>query len=55
MIAIPFGFVGVIVALILHGEPLGFMAVTGLIGLAGVVVNDSLVLIDFATGDDGRG
>jgi multidrug efflux pump subunit AcrB len=46
MIAIPFGFVGVIVALILHGEPLGFMAVTGLIGLAGVVVNDSLVLVN---------
>jgi multidrug efflux pump subunit AcrB len=45
MIAIPFGFVGVIIALVLHGEPLGFMAITGLIGLAGVVVNDSLVLV----------
>jgi multidrug efflux pump subunit AcrB len=46
MIAIPFGFVGVIVALAVHGEPLGFMAITGLIGLAGVVVNDSLVLVN---------
>jgi multidrug efflux pump subunit AcrB len=46
MIAIPFGFVGVIIALTLHGEPLGFMAITGLIGLAGVVVNDSLVLVN---------
>jgi len=45
MVAVPFGFVGVIVALALHGEPLGFMALIGSIGLAGVVVNDSLVLV----------
>jgi multidrug efflux pump subunit AcrB len=44
--AIPFGIVGVIVALILHGEPLSFLAIIGTIGLAGVVVNDSLVLVD---------
>jgi multidrug efflux pump subunit AcrB len=31
----------------LHGEPLGFLAIMGLIGLSGVVVNDSLVLVDY--------
>jgi multidrug efflux pump subunit AcrB len=46
MIAIPFGAVGVVLALILHHEPLGFMAILGLIGLTGVVVNDSLVLVN---------
>jgi multidrug efflux pump subunit AcrB len=46
MAAIPFGYTGVIVAFGLHGEPLGFMAVMGIIGLSGVVVNDSLVLVN---------
>jgi multidrug efflux pump subunit AcrB len=43
--AIPFGFVGVIGTLAAHGEPLGFLAMVGMIGLSGVVVNDSLVLV----------
>jgi multidrug efflux pump subunit AcrB len=46
MMAVPFGIVGVIVAFALHDQPLGFLAVTGVIGLAGVVVNDSLVLVN---------
>jgi len=45
MIAIPFGIVGVIVGFSLHNEPLGFLGMIGVIGLAGVVVNDSLVLV----------
>jgi multidrug efflux pump subunit AcrB len=45
LVAIPFGIVGVIIALALHHEPLSFLAMTGTIGLAGVVVNDSLVLV----------
>ncbi|UCF78360.1 MAG: efflux RND transporter permease subunit [Candidatus Eiseniibacteriota bacterium] len=46
MAAIPFGIMGVILAFALHGEPLGFVAMLGVIGLAGVVVNDSLVLVN---------
>jgi multidrug efflux pump subunit AcrB len=46
IIAVPFGIVGVIIAFALHGEPLTFMGMTGIIGLAGVVVNDSLVLVN---------
>jgi multidrug efflux pump subunit AcrB len=45
IVAIPFGLTGVIITLALHGEPLGFLAMTGVIGLVGVVVNDSLVLV----------
>jgi multidrug efflux pump subunit AcrB len=46
MSAIPFGIMGVIVAFALHGEALGFVAMMGVIGLGGVLVNDSLVLVN---------
>ncbi|NIM19237.1 MAG: AcrB/AcrD/AcrF family protein [Candidatus Latescibacteria bacterium] len=45
MSAVPFGLVGVVMAFALHGQPLGFLAMMGVIGLSGVVVNDSLVLV----------
>ncbi len=44
MAAIPFGIIGVIIAFVLHNEPMSFMGMLGTIGLIGVVVNDSLVL-----------
>lgn len=47
MCTIPLGIIGVIIAFILHGEPLSFLAILGIVGLAGVVVNDSIVLVDF--------
>lgn len=46
IIAIPFGITGVVIAFALHGEPFGFVAIMGIIGLSGVVVNDSLVLVN---------
>jgi len=46
MMAIPFGLVGVIVGFAVHDVPLGFLAATGIIGMVGVVVNDSLVLVN---------
>ena len=45
MTAIPFGLASVIITFALHNEPLGFMAMLGVVGLSGVVVNDSLVLV----------
>jgi multidrug efflux pump subunit AcrB len=45
MAAIPFGIVGVIIAFAIHGEPMSFVGMLGAIGLAGVVVNDSIVLV----------
>ena len=44
--AIPFSILGVIIAYLLHGTPLSFTGMLGVIGLAGVVVNDSLVMVD---------
>ena len=47
MVAIPFGLIGVVGAFALHGESLGFMAIMGVTGMMGVVVNDSLILVNF--------
>ncbi len=44
---LPFGFIGVIGTFAMHGKPLGFIAFIGVIGLMGVLVNDSLVLVQF--------
>ena len=46
MIAIPFGLVGVIIAFALHGTAFGFLAMLGVVGLTGIVVNDSLILVN---------
>ena len=45
LLSVPFGIIGIIFAFYLHSEPLGFMAMIGAIGLTGVLVNDSLVLM----------
>jgi len=46
MAVIPFGFTGVIVGFGLQGLDLSFVALIGILGLGGVLVNDSLVMID---------
>ncbi len=45
--AIPFGFIGAIVGHFIMGLPLTLFSMFGMVALAGVVVNDSIVLIDF--------
>ncbi|MEC7230558.1 MAG: efflux RND transporter permease subunit, partial [Verrucomicrobiota bacterium] len=47
MIVIPFGLIGAIGGHILMGQPMSILSVLGFVALAGVVVNDSLVLVDF--------
>ncbi len=41
----PFALIGVIWAFYFHGESLSFFALTGVLGLMGVIVNDSLVMV----------
>ncbi len=48
MISIPFGIVGAVLGHLLMGYGLSVMSMFGVVALSGVVVNDSLVLIDFA-------
>jgi multidrug efflux pump subunit AcrB len=47
MTAIPFGLIGVVASFKLFGMPIGFMALMGMLGLVGVVINDSIVLVTF--------
>jgi multidrug efflux pump subunit AcrB len=46
MTAIPFGMVGALIGHVVLGYGLSLMSVFGIIALAGVVVNNSLVLVD---------
>jgi multidrug efflux pump subunit AcrB len=48
MLAIPFGIVGAVLGHLLMGYSLSLMSMMGIVALSGVVVNDSLVLIDYA-------
>lgn len=48
MLAIPFGMVGAIVGHLIMGYSLSVISMFGVVALSGVVVNDSLVLVDFA-------
>jgi len=47
MCVIPFGLVGAVVGHMLMGMVLSIMSMCGIVALAGVVVNDSLVLVDY--------
>ena len=47
MLAIPLGMIGVVLAFKIKGIALSFMAMLGVVGLVGVVVNDSIVLVNF--------
>ncbi len=47
MAAIPFGIVGALAGHLILGLSVGLLSLFGIIGLSGVVVNDSLVMIDF--------
>ena len=47
MVAIPFGIVGAVLGHLLMGYELSIMSVFGIVALSGVVINDSLLLIDY--------
>jgi len=48
MASIPFGIVGAVLGHLIRGYSLSILSMFGIVALSGVVVNDSLVLIDFA-------
>ncbi|MCF6325597.1 MAG: efflux RND transporter permease subunit [Gammaproteobacteria bacterium] len=48
MFAIPFGIIGVIFGHFVMGFHLQFLSAVGFLALAGIIVNDSLILVDFA-------
>lgn len=48
MLAIPFGVFGAILGHLLMGYSISIVSIMGILALAGVVVNDSLVMVDYA-------
>jgi multidrug efflux pump subunit AcrB len=44
---IPFGIIGAVLGHMLLGYAVGMMSLMGMIALSGVVVNDSLIMVDF--------
>jgi len=50
MTAIPFGIVGAVLGHLLMGMSLTVLSMFGIVALAGVVVNDSLIVVDFVNG-----
>jgi multidrug efflux pump subunit AcrB len=55
MIAIPFGIIGAVFGHMIMGYNLSIMSMMGMVALTGVVVNDSLVLVDFANKQQRKG
>ncbi|HIF50904.1 MAG TPA: efflux RND transporter permease subunit [Thiotrichaceae bacterium] len=47
MIAIPFGIIGVVIGHALFGYNLQFLSMVGVLALSGIIVNDSLIMVDF--------
>lgn len=45
--AVPFGFLGAILGHLIMGHGLSFISIFGMVALSGVVVNDSIVLVDY--------
>jgi len=48
MMAIPFGIVGAVIGHMVLGYDLSLISLMGVIALSGVVVNDSLIMVDYA-------
>ena len=42
----PFGLIGVVLALLLARKPMGFVAILGIIALVGMIVRNSVILVD---------
>ena len=46
VLTIPLGLTGVVIGLLVTGQSFGFMTLLGVISLAGIVINNAIVLID---------
>jgi hydrophobic/amphiphilic exporter-1 (mainly G- bacteria), HAE1 family len=55
MVAIPFSMIGVLIGHVAFGLDLSLLSLFGAVALAGIVVNDALVLVDFINRGVARG
>jgi len=47
MFAVPFGYTGALVFIFLTGKPISIIGIIGIVVLAGIVVNNGIVLLDY--------
>ena len=55
LLTIPMAFVGSVLGLLATGAPFGFMTLLGLLSLAGIIINNGIVLIDSIEAERGQG
>ena len=55
MSTIPFAWIGAIIGHLLLDVSLGLLSIFGIVGLSGVIVNDALVMLDFANEERAKG
>jgi len=48
LLTVPLGLTGALVGLLVTGNPFGLMSFIGIVSLTGIIINDSIVLTDFA-------
>jgi multidrug efflux pump len=51
----PLGIIGVAIALLVSGQPMGFVALLGIISLSGMIMRNSVILVDQIQQDISRG
>jgi multidrug efflux pump subunit AcrB len=51
----PFGLIGVVGALLIAGKPLGFVSILGVVALVGMIVRNSVILVDQIEAEIARG
>ena len=54
VLTIPLGVIGMVLGLLIFNVPFGFMAFLGVISLAGIVINNAIVLIDRIEVEEGK-
>ena len=55
VLSAPLGLIGVAIALLVTGRPMGFVALLGIISLAGMIMRNSVILVDQIRQDIARG
>jgi multidrug efflux pump len=55
MITIPFAFIGVIIGLLVTNTPFSVLSMIAVVALSGIVVNDSIVFVDFIIKERDKG
>ncbi|MGE3181776.1 MAG: efflux RND transporter permease subunit, partial [Phycisphaerae bacterium] len=53
--AVPFGMIGAVWGHLVMGYPLTILSIIGIVALSGIVVNDSLIMVDFINKEIARG